>query len=120
MKKLLSEIKKCTICEPHLDFGANPVVTAHKNSKIVIVGQAPGIKVHNSGIPWNDASGKQLRKWLNISDEDFYDAEKFAIIPMGFAIPAKVKVAINRHVKNVHLNGINHYLIKCQILKWLF
>ena len=72
MQNLLSEIKKCSICEPHLDLGANPVVTGHKNSKIVIIGQAPGTKVHKSGIPWDDASGKQLRKWLNVSDEDFY------------------------------------------------
>ncbi|QTD36832.1 uracil-DNA glycosylase family protein [Polaribacter batillariae] len=91
MKNLLSEIKKCTICEPYLDLGANPVVTAHKKSKIVIVGQAPGTKVHASGIAWNDASGKQLRKWLNVSDEVFYNTEKFAIIPMGFCYPGKGK-----------------------------
>jgi len=91
MKKLLSEIKNCTLCEPHLDLDANPVVTAHKNSKIVIIGQAPGTKVHHSGIPWNDASGKQLRKWLNVSDDVFYDTEKFAIIPMGFCYPGKGK-----------------------------
>jgi uracil-DNA glycosylase family 4 len=89
MKNLLSQIKQCTICEPHLDLGANPVVTAHKNSKIVIIGQAPGTKVHKSGIPWDDASGKQLRKWLNVSNEEFYDVEKFAIIPMGFCYPGK-------------------------------
>lgn len=87
MQNLLSQIKNCTICEAHLDLGANPVVSAHKNSKIVIVGQAPGTKVHKSGIPWDDASGKQLRKWLNISDEDFYNEELFAIIPMGFCYP---------------------------------
>jgi len=62
IQNLLSEIKKCKICEPHLNLGANPVVTGHQNSKIVIIGQAPGIKVHKSGIPWNDDSGKQLRK----------------------------------------------------------
>ncbi|WP_223267233.1 uracil-DNA glycosylase family protein [Polaribacter sp. IC073] len=72
-------------------MGANPVVTGHKNSKIVIIGQAPGIKVHTSEIPWDDASGKQLRKWLNVSDEDFYDVEKFAIVPMGFCYPRKGK-----------------------------
>ncbi|QXP66928.1 uracil-DNA glycosylase family protein [Polaribacter sp. AHE13PA] len=91
MQSLLSEIKQCTICEPNLDLGANPVVSAHKNSKIVIVGQAPGTKVHKSGIPWDDASGKQLRKWLNVSDEEFYDVEKFAIVPMGFCYPGKGK-----------------------------
>lgn len=91
MQHLLAEIKKCAICEPFLDLGANPVVTAHQNSKIVIIGQAPGTKVHKSGIPWNDASGKQLRKWLNVSDEDFYNVNKFAIVPMGFCYPGKGK-----------------------------
>ncbi|MDA9339583.1 uracil-DNA glycosylase family protein [Polaribacter sp.] len=91
MKKLLATIKQCTLCEPHLDFGANPVVSAQKNSKIVIIGQAPGTKVHNSGIPWDDASGKQLRKWLQVSDQDFYNPEKFAIVPMGFCYPGKGK-----------------------------
>lgn len=91
MQNLLSEIKKCTLCEPYLDLGANPVVTGHINAKIVIIGQAPGTKVHKSGIPWDDASGKQLRKWLNVSNEEFYDVEKFAIVPMGFCYPGKGK-----------------------------
>ena len=67
------------------------MLSAHPDSKIVIIGQAPGIKVHLSGIPWDDASGKQLRKWLNVSVEDFYDETKFAIIPMGFCYPGKGK-----------------------------
>lgn len=91
MKEILAAIKQCTLCEPHLDLGANPVVSAHKNAKIVIIGQAPGTKVHVSGIPWDDASGRQLRKWLYVSDEDFYDSEKFAIVPMGFCYPGKGK-----------------------------
>jgi|TARA_B110000238_G_scaffold168780_1_gene185434 uracil-DNA glycosylase family 4 len=91
MKKLLAEIKKCSLCEPHLDLGANPVVVAHKNAKIVVIGQAPGTKVHASGTPWDDASGKQLRKWVQVSDQDFYDTEKFAIVPMGFCYPGKGK-----------------------------
>ena len=73
MQDLLQDIKQCTICEKHLVFGPRPVVSAHPNSKIVIIGQAPGTKVHASGIPWDDASGKQLRKWLDVSVEDFYD-----------------------------------------------
>lgn len=91
MKKLLSQIHKCTLCEPHLPLGANPVLRASKNSRIVIVGQAPGIKVHRSGVPWDDASGKQLRKWLDVSPDSFYDADQFAIIPMGFCYPGKGK-----------------------------
>lgn len=91
MKKLLSQIHKCTICEPNLQLGANPVVRASKKSRIVIVGQAPGTRVHKTGIPWNDPSGQQLRNWLGVSDESFYDIDKFAIIPMGFCYPGKGK-----------------------------
>jgi uracil-DNA glycosylase len=91
MKELLQKIKQCTICQEHLALGSRPVLAAHKNSKIVIIGQAPGTKVHASGIPWDDASGRQLRKWLNVTDEEFYDVEKFAIIPMGFCYPGKGK-----------------------------
>lgn len=91
MEKLLNNIRQCKICEQYLSLGPRPVVSAHPNSKIVIVGQAPGTKVHLSGIPWDDASGKQLRKWLDVSEEEFYDETKFAIIPMGFCYPGKGK-----------------------------
>ena len=91
MKALLENINQCTICDKHLLLGPRPVVSAHKDSKIVIIGQAPGTKVHASGIPWDDASGKQLRKWLNVSEDDFYDETKFAIVPMGFCYPGKGK-----------------------------
>ncbi|NQY05155.1 MAG: hypothetical protein HRT68_02860 [Flavobacteriaceae bacterium] len=75
MKKLLEEIKNCRVCEDFLDLGPNPVVSGHKNSKIVIIGQAPGTRAHDTAIPWNDKSGKQLRKWLDVADEDFYSLE---------------------------------------------
>ncbi len=91
MEKLLAQIRKCTICEPHLPLGANPVVQASSMSRIVIVGQAPGIKVHRSGVPWDDPSGVQLRKWLGVSAESFYDPDQFAIIPMGFCYPGRGK-----------------------------
>ena len=91
MQNLLKNINHCTICQDHLPLGPRPVVSAHKNSKIVIVGQAPGTKVHASGIPWDDASGKQLRNWLNVTNEQFYNPENFAIIPMGFCYPGKGK-----------------------------
>ncbi len=91
MKQLLKQIKNCTICEPHLALGANPVLRASKSSKIVIIGQAPGTRVHKTGIPWNDPSGVQLRKWLNVSEETFYNEKLFAIIPMGFCYPGKGK-----------------------------
>ena len=91
MEELLHNIRQCRICEQYLPLGPRPIVTAHPDSKIVIIGQAPGTKVHASGIPWDDASGKQLRKWLNVSEEEFYDKTKFAIIPMGFCYPGKGK-----------------------------
>jgi len=91
MEDLLHDIRKCPICSKHLQLGPRPVVSGHLESKIVIIGQAPGTKVHNSGIPWDDASGRQLRKWLDVTDAVFYDEKKFAIVPMGFCYPGKGK-----------------------------
>lgn len=91
MKDLLREIKNCTVCKEHLELGPNPVVVANENSKILIIGQAPGTKVHHSGIPWDDPSGVQLRKWMGIDAEKFYDEELIAIVPMGFCYPGKGK-----------------------------
>lgn len=91
MKQLLQEIKQCTICQDKLPHTVRPVVTAHANSKIAIIGQAPGSVVHQTGIPWDDASGQRLRSWLNVSSETFYNPEIFALIPMGFCYPGKGK-----------------------------
>jgi len=91
MEKLLKEIRECGVCRAHLPLGPRPIIAAHKESKIVIIGQAPGTKVHQTGVPWDDPSGRQLRKWLGISDEVFYDATKIALIPMGFCYPGKGK-----------------------------
>ncbi len=91
MKTLLQEIAKCKICDKDLKFGARPVVSGSTKSKIIIIGQAPGIIVHNSGIPWDDKSGSNLRSWMEISNDDFYDSDKVAIIPMGFCYPGKGK-----------------------------
>ena len=91
IKNLLQEISKCKVCESHLAFGANPVVTAHAKSKIIIIGQAPGSIVHKSGIPWDDKSGENLRAWLNIDKDSFYDNKKIALVPMGFCYPGKGK-----------------------------
>ena len=91
MDKLLDDIRKCVVCEQHLPFGTNPIVTAHRNSRIAIIGQAPGIKVHESGIPWDDASGKRLREWLGLTKEQFYDERLLALVPMGFCYPGKGK-----------------------------
>jgi uracil-DNA glycosylase len=89
MKSLLQEIKHCRICEKHLD--PNPVFAVSKQSKIIIIGQAPGRIVHSSGIAWSDKSGDNLRKWLGVDKTAFYDTSKFGIIPMGFCFPGKGK-----------------------------
>lgn len=91
MLKLLKEIKSCRICEKELSHGPNPVVSFSSASKIIIIGQAPGIKVHRSGVPWDDASGERLRSWLNVTKEEFYDTRRFGIVPMGFCYPGKGK-----------------------------
>ena len=91
MQKLLSEICACEVCKAHLPLGPRPIVAANPNSKIAIIGQAPGIKVHKTGVPWDDPSGKQLRKWLGVTDAVFYDESKIALIPMGFCYPGKGK-----------------------------
>ncbi|MDE3743222.1 uracil-DNA glycosylase family protein [Maribacter polysaccharolyticus] len=89
MQKLLSEIRACEICKAYLPLGPRPIVAAHGNSSIVVIGQAPGVKVHETGIPWDDPSGKQLRNWMGVSDEVFYDSSKIALVPMGFCYPGK-------------------------------
>ena len=85
----LKEARACTVCAQHLPLGPRPVVRAHKKSRILLVGQAPGTRVHNTGIPWNDPSGDRLRKWLAIDSEVFYDESIFAIVPMGFCYPGR-------------------------------
>lgn len=89
MNNLLVKIKECKICEDCID--PKPIVFVNKTSRIIIIGQAPGLKVHQSGIPWDDASGKQLRKWLGVTVDQFYDTNNFGIIPMGFCYPGKGK-----------------------------
>ncbi|KRB08150.1 uracil-DNA glycosylase family protein [Lysobacter sp. Root690] len=84
---LLDEVRACTRCEAHLPHGPRPVVQVGASARILIAGQAPGRKVHESGIPFDDASGERLRAWLGLSRELFYDAERVAILPMGFCFP---------------------------------
>ncbi len=91
LDKLLIDVRSCQVCLSELPLGANPILRAKRNASILIVGQAPGTKVHNTGIPWNDPSGKRLREWLNMDEQVFYDESKVAIIPMGFCYPGKGK-----------------------------
>lgn len=84
---LIDEIRKCTLCTPHLDAGPRPIVQFSTTARLLIIGQAPGTRVHASGIPWDDASGDRLREWTGLSKDDFYDAAKVALMPMGFCYP---------------------------------
>lgn len=91
MNQLLQQITSCRVCEPELPLGAKPVLLVNSKSKIAVIGQAPGTKVHASGIPWDDQSGKLLRHWLGATNEQFYNPDNFAIVPMGFCYPGKGK-----------------------------
>lgn len=86
-ERLLTEVRSCRICEAHLPDAPRPVLHASPTARLLIVGQAPGRRVHESGIPWNDPSGDLLRKWLLLGREDFYDEHRIAIIPVGFCYP---------------------------------
>lgn len=87
LKSLLSEVGQCRLCASSLPLGPNPVLQCSASAKILLAGQAPGLKVHNTGIPFDDPSGQRLRDWLGISQEVFYDATSIAILPMGFCYP---------------------------------
>jgi uracil-DNA glycosylase len=91
IKALKKNIKACTLCADYLPYQPRPVFSFSAKSKILIVGQAPGIKVHESGIPWDDASGDRLRKWMQVSKDQFYDTKYFSIVPMAFCYPGKGK-----------------------------
>jgi uracil-DNA glycosylase len=91
MIPLIKEIKNCQLCLPHLENGVNPILRLSTESKIIIIGQAPGSIVHKTGIPWDDKSGERLREWLRVSRKDFYTPNKFGLLPMGFCYPGKGK-----------------------------
>lgn len=88
---LRERIAACTLCAEHLPLGPRPVTQFSATSRILIIGQAPGTKVHASGVPWDDDSGDRLRDWLGIDKATFYDASKVALMPMGFCYPGKAK-----------------------------
>ncbi|MEZ0606704.1 uracil-DNA glycosylase family protein [Paraburkholderia sp. IW21] len=89
LDSLLTDVRACRACVPHLPLGPRPIVRAGADARILIVGQAPGARVHASGIPWDDASGDRLRNWLGIDATTFHDESQFAIIPMGFCYPGR-------------------------------
>ena len=86
---LMNTIRHCQLCAPSLPLGPNPVIRGAASARILIISQAPGLRVHQSGIPWDDASGHRLRDWLAIDETTFYDESRIAIIPMGFCYPGR-------------------------------
>ncbi len=87
LASLLKDVRACTHCADHLPLGPRPVLRISKTATLLIIGQAPGTRVHETGIPWNDRSGDRLREWLDVDKDTFYDEGRIAIMPMGFCYP---------------------------------
>ena len=88
---LLRDVRACRICEPHLPAGPRPVIQVHPEARLLLASQAPGRKEHESGTPFDDASGNRLREWLGVTPDIFYDPTLVAILPMGFCYPGTGK-----------------------------
>ncbi len=86
-ESLLAEVRACTICAKWLPHGVRPVLQLHPDARILVTSQAPGRRVHETGVPFDDASGERLRDWMGVTREEFYDARLVAILPMGFCFP---------------------------------
>ena len=91
LDKLLRQARACTVCAPHLPFPPRPILRAAATARLLIVGQAPGRRVHETGLPWNDPSGDRLRSWLGMDRDSFYDESRIAIIPTGLCFPGTGK-----------------------------
>ncbi len=91
MQHLLSKIRACEVCKEHLPLEPRPIVGGTRKSKIILVSQAPGRKAHDHYKAWDDPSGKKLREWLGVNEEQFYNPNNFAVLPMGFCYPGKSK-----------------------------
>lgn len=89
LEDLLARARACRLCDGHLPLGPRPVLRASVTARLLIVGQAPGTKVHQTGVPWNDASGDTLRGWMGVDRDTFYDESRIAIIPMGLCYPGR-------------------------------
>ena len=86
---ILTQIRACTVCAEHLPLGPRPIVRASPSARLAIIGQAPGTRVHESGVPWDDRSGDRLRDWTSLNKSTFYDEARIAIVPMGFCYPGR-------------------------------
>jgi uracil-DNA glycosylase len=103
---LLKEVRGCSLCAAHLPLGPRPVVRLQRGARLLIIGQAPGTKVHESGLPWNDRSGDVLRGWLQMTRDEFYDDSRIATMPMGFCYPGvDPKGGDNRRGRNARRAG---------------
>lgn len=91
LAELLSDIRGCTLCADHLPCGPRPVLQAGPSARLRVIGQAPGLKVHTTGVPWDDPSGDRLRSWLALSPAQFYDPSKLAVMSMGFCYPGNAR-----------------------------
>ena len=89
LPQLLDDVRSCRTCADHLPLGPRPVVRMAPTARLLIIGQAPGTKVHASGVPWDDPSGARLRDWLALDNDVFYDETRVAIMPMGFCYPGR-------------------------------
>lgn len=90
-EELVAQVRQCSICESQLPLGPRPVIQISRSARILVVGQAPGRRVHETGLPFNDPSGDRLRDWMGITRDTFYDEEQLAILPMGFCYPGTGK-----------------------------
>jgi len=91
LTELLADIRNCRACEQYLPLGPRPILRASSTARILIVGQAPGTRVHSTGVPWDDPSGERLRAWMGVGKGEFYDDSNIAIIPMGYCYPGRGK-----------------------------
>ncbi len=89
LEALLAAVRGCRVCEEHLPLGPRPVLSVSETARILVVGQAPGVRVHATGIPWDDPSGDRLRAWMGVDKDAFYDGSRIAIIPMGYCYPGR-------------------------------
>jgi uracil-DNA glycosylase len=96
LNRLLREVRACTVCAADLPLGARPVLQVATSARLLIVGQAPGRKVHETGVPWDDASGERLREWMAIDPSTFHDAARVAILPMGLCYPGRAPAGGDR------------------------
>jgi uracil-DNA glycosylase len=87
LDRAIAEARACRVCARHLPLGPRPVFRLSASARLLIVGQAPGTRVHETGVPWNDRSGDRLRQWMAVERDEFYDARRVAIMPMGFCYP---------------------------------